>query len=207
MNEACAAPEPDLEKRLRKLAFHEAAHAVMFWNAGFGVERVWVDRIRDCGHALPARQGKDRAGRVGYAVACIAGLAVQCYLEPTLLSGDVVRSYPDFRIALVEFLPVGALSDGEQLGVALALTRKVGAFLRGPEVKRQVYALVPSLLRHGCLLRQQVESLLQALPESRTARQKTRELIEELVREREQIVASARGYAPEFRWNADIPGR
>ena len=175
----------------------------MFWNLGIGVRQVWVDRSRLCGHASALRYSRDRRGRVGYAIACVAGLAAQSYLEPKLLWEDVLRSFGDFGISLADFLPPGELTDGEQLGVAIAVTKRVAILLNRPELKRQINALVPALMKHGVLLHRQVESILQALPESPAARRMSRELVEELELNRSEYVESARGYAPDFRWNPE----
>src|SRR2546425_12760127 len=100
MAEECEPPALSPEEENRKVAFHEAAHAVMYWNLGIGVQRVWVDRFRNCGHAQGLRTGKGRSSRVSLAVASVAGLAVQSYLHPEMRNRDVVRASTDFRLAL-----------------------------------------------------------------------------------------------------------
>jgi hypothetical protein len=103
-------------------------------------------------------------------------------------------------MALADFLPPCELTDGEQLGVALALLREVTALLKTPEIKRQIKTLVPPLLSAGCLLQHQVEKLLKPLPESAVGRRKSRELVANLERRRVEFASSAIGYAPEFSW-------
>src|SRR5438552_5498015 len=146
MAEDCEPPALSPEEENRIVAFHEGAHAVMYWNLGIGVQRVWVDRQRHCGHVQGLRVGKGRSSRVSSAVACLAGLAAQYYLHPETRTREVVRSYTDFRYALVDFLPPGELTDGEQLGVALALTSEVAVLLKEPEIRKQIHALVPPLI-------------------------------------------------------------
>jgi hypothetical protein len=185
----------------KKLAYHEAAHAVLFWNLGFGVEQVWIDRIRHCGHARAAQERPDRTSRIGYAVASVAGLAAQIYLEPEPTWQDTVRSFQDFRLALIDFLPPVPHTDGEQLGVALVLTKQTRVLLAVPELKKQIQSLVPPLLLRGCLLQREVNVILKGLPESPIARQKCKEFVTWLEQQREALIASQKGYAPEFSWD------
>jgi hypothetical protein len=186
--------------QLRKLAYHESAHAVMQWNLGFGVERIWIDRIRDCGHSQPARSLTGRDGRIANAIVCVAGLAAQDILSPGLDTADIVRSFRDFQMALCDFMTTERLTEGEQLGLAIALTTRAVPLVRSNAVRTQIACLAPPLVKSGCLLGHHVGRLLGQLPESAEAKHLCRGFVEELIRDRDGLLASITGIAPEFRW-------
>jgi hypothetical protein len=192
--------QPTRDCEVRKVAYHEAAHAVLLWNLGLGVQWILVDRVRCCGKVQPLNHPKDRVSRIGKAVGSVAGLAAHSFLEPSMEWEDVWRCQEDLQRALAFFLPPCELTDGEQLGVALALTRRVVALLDTSEVRKQIENLVRPLLRDGRLYQSQIHSRLQKLPASAVARRKCREFVTALECERHELIRSAQGYAPEFRW-------
>ena len=191
---------PPAECEVRKVAIHEAAHAVLHWNFGFGVQYVFVDRVRCCGHVQPSHHARGRLPRISRAIGRVAGLAAHSFVEEKLTWEDVWRAHVDLENALADFLPLGDHTDGERLGVAVALVRRVALLLHTPEIKKQIDVLVTPLLAQGRLFQTQVHSRLNSLPETPAARKTCRSFALALEKDREQIVRKAAGYAPEFRW-------
>lgn len=199
-----AVPSPafsqDASPGLRKIAYHEAGHAVLYWNLGFGVRQVRLDAVNDCGHAQPQRNPKDRFSRIARAVACVGGLAAHSFLGPRLEWEDLCRSRTDVWRALALFLPPGELTEGEQLEVAIRLTGRVAGLLGAPELHSQIKSLVPPLLETGYLFEFQVEKRLRGLSGSPAARRRCREFVSQLVQERAELVQRAKGAYPDFQW-------
>jgi hypothetical protein len=194
---------PDLERR--KVAYHEAAHAVLGWNLGFGVIHIVVDRKRFCGKVQPRRGPKNRFERVADAVTMVAGLAAHSYVEPTMTWKDICCSLVDLSRAAPLYAVNSALTDGEQLGLGLALTRKVVVLIEAPEVRKQIESLTKPLLRDGRMFQAQIHARLEQHPATPAAKRRCREFVREVEAQHDEILARVAGFAPEFRW-PNYPG-
>jgi hypothetical protein len=185
---------------IRKTAYHEAAHAALDWNLGFGVRWIVINRSTSAGKAMAARLYKSRFERVGAAVVNVAGLAAQSLLQPRMEGIDLARSRTDLRRCATYLASDRALTDGEQLALALHVTRRVVPLLHAAEIQKQLQKLVGPLLRDGRMFEAQVHGVLQRLPASLAARRRCRSFVADLEGQVHELVRGAAGRHPNFDW-------
>jgi hypothetical protein len=191
--------------QIRKTAYHEAAHAILDWNLGFGVRWIVVDRTTYGGKVMPQRSCRTRFERVGAAVGSVAGLAAQSLLQPRMESEDLARSRTDLRRCAGYLASHLNLTDGEQLALAITLTRQAVPLLHTPEVRKQLEKLVRPLIRDGRMFEAQVHSTLHRLPVSVAARRRCRSFVSSLEPTVEELIESAAGHYSDFRWESFDP--
>ena len=184
---------PDDRNDNRLEAHHEAAHAVIAWQLGFGVKMVWLDRVKHCGHMKPLRRVKGRAGKVGHAVLMCAGVAFQAAVDGEEDAELLHRCHDDLRRSLITLEIPTDLMDGEQFAVAVRLVQRTRRLMESPAVRRQVRSIARPLMRDGCLLARQVDALLKNHTDTPAVARTCRDFVEELASEIDSIVSSARG--------------
>ena len=193
--------EPEVEKQLRSklLCYHEAGHAVLMWNLGFEVDRVFVDRARLSGHVLPTLERPEshsvstRIARILYYLA--GGVAHRCFQE----GPDKTTMHPSIAdikyvldiISTLEDLPAGA----EIYLLQIMLVRTI-QIVDTAEVQAQIHRLASALQPHGCLFKRQVHLLLKGMSVSHRAIQLSRGAVAEIVSELPTLLQNAKVVAP-----------
>lgn len=174
--------------------YHGAGHAVLMWNRGLEVDRVFVDRIHLSGHVLPTLERPKnhsvsrRIARILYYLA--GGVAHRCFQE----GADKAKlhfSVPDLKYVLNEIGTLGDLPQGAEVYLLRALLARTIQIVDIPEVQVQIRALATALRPHGCLLKRQVHLLLKGLPVTRAATQKCRQVVAEIVAELPTLLQKA----------------